>query len=169
RVRSHTTRSAGAARLWSHRGFSMVETTVVAALSITAAAAVLPVTLNTISSFRANCDAHPIVNHLAVAKMRAAANFTWSRLYIDLNSNSYRIEVWRKTGAPGWITEGGTLNLAQGNTFSFGALTIPPPGTQATLAQAPPCQDDAGNVIGNTACVLFNSRRIPIVSFGARP
>lgn len=145
----------------------MVETLAAAAVAITAAAAVVPVTLTTITSFRINGDAHAIANHLAVAKMRAAANFTWSRLYVDLSNNSFHIEVWRKTGTPGWIVEGGTERLARGDTFSFGSLTIPPPSTQVTLAQAPPCQDDTGNVIGNTACVLFNSRGIPIDTTGA--
>ena len=145
----------------------MVEVLAVAAVAITAAAAVVPVTLNTIASFRINGDAHAIGNHLANAKMRAAANFTSSRLYVDLNANSYHTEVWRKSGTPGWVTEGGIETLAHGDAFSLGGVTAPPAGTQVTLAQAPPCSDDSGNMISNTACVVFNSRGIPIDATGA--
>jgi hypothetical protein len=145
----------------------MVETLAAAAVAVTAAAAVVPVTLNTITNFRINGDAHAIVNHLAVAKMRAAANFTSSRLYVDLNANSFHIEVWRKTGVPGWMVEGGTERLAQGDAFSSGGLTAAPPATQVVLAQAPQCLDDLGNAVANTACVLFNSRGIPIDTTGA--
>src|SRR5262249_49353864 len=132
-------------------GFSMTETLAVAAVSVTAAAAVVPVTQNTIHNFRINGNAHGIVNHLAAAKMRAAANFTRTRLYVDLSTNSYQIDVWQKTGTPGWITEGGSETLSQGITFGFGTLSAAPPNTQTTLAQAPPCTDSLGTNIGNTA------------------
>ncbi len=45
-------------------------------------------------------------------------------------------------------------------------MTAAPPGTQVVLAQAPQCLDDAGNAVGNTACVVFNSRGIPIDAAG---
>lgn len=154
-------------RRGSEHGFSMVETLAAAAVSVTAAAAVAPVTLNTIYNFRINGDGHAIVNHLSVAKMRAAANFTRARLYVDLNTNSYHIEMWQKTGTPGWITEGGTVTLSRNVAFGFGTLNGAPPNTQTTLAQAPLCADDLGNTIGNTACVVFNSRGIPIDTTGA--
>jgi hypothetical protein len=42
-----------------------------------------------------------------------------------------------------------------------------PPNTQSTIAQAPPCRDNAGMGIGNTACVIFNSRGLPVDAAGA--
>jgi hypothetical protein len=49
-------------------------------------------------------------------------------------------------------------------TFGFGSLTTPPSGV-ASLAQGPACLKDdmvASNTYSNTACVMFNSRGIPI-------
>jgi len=143
------------------RGFSMVETLAAAAVSVTAAAAVVPVTMNTIHSFRISGAAHGLVNHLSVAKMRAAANFTRSRLYVDLAANTYHVEAWQKTTST-WMTEGGTDQLSSGIAFGFGGVSGAPPNTQGTLAQASQCLDNLGDAIANTACVVFNSRGIPI-------
>jgi hypothetical protein len=41
-------------------------------------------------------------------------------------------------------------------------LAAAPPNTQAAIAQAPQCLTTAGVAIANTACVVFNSRGIPI-------
>ena len=70
-------------------------------------------------------------------------------------------------GGAAWVTEGGTTNLPSRNTFSFGVVSSAPPNSQAAIAQAPACLDNAGTPIGNTACVLFNSRGIPVDSTGA--
>jgi Tfp pilus assembly protein PilV len=154
-------------RLRCQRGFSMVEQLAVGAITLTAAAAVVPATMNTVNTFRVNGGAHGIVNHLAVAKLRATANFTRSRLYADLAANSYHIEMWQKTGTPGWVVEGGIEQLPQGAAFGFGTLTAAPPGAQATLGQAPACSDNSGAAIANTACVVFNSGGIPIDATGS--
>ena len=75
----------------------------------------------------------------------------------------------------------GTVSLAQGITLCvFAALpcsaqTNQPPGTQAALAQAPACMPGTalpapngnpggGTAIANSACVVFNSRGIPVDS-----
>jgi hypothetical protein len=52
-------------------------------------------------------------------------------------------------------------------TLGFGSVTAPPPNTQAAIAQAPACRDAAGTVVANTACVVFNSRGVPIDDTGA--
>jgi hypothetical protein len=46
-------------------------------------------------------------------------------------------------------------------------VTNAPPNSQSTIGQAPTCKDDAGADIGNTACVIFNSRGVPVDSLGA--
>jgi Tfp pilus assembly protein FimT len=154
-------RSRRFAQVQDQRGFSMAETVAAVALSVTAAAAVVPATLNTVHSFRVNGNAHGLVNHLAVAKMRAAANFTRTRLYVDLATNSYHVEAWQKTTNT-WVTEGGTERLSANVTFGFGTLGAPPPNTQGTIGQASQCLDNQNNPISSTACVVFNSRGMPV-------
>lgn len=99
--------------------------------------------------------------------MRAASDFSQARVYIDLSTNSFHVETWRKTGTPAWVTEGGTTTLNANDAFSFGVVATAPPGSQTTIAHAPACRTAAGIAIGNTACVLFNSRGIPVDATGA--
>jgi len=114
-----------------------------------------------------------------LAKMRAASDFTQTRAYFDTSGQTFRIDVWNKPVSPAtsgsWVTEGGTHNLSSGVTFGYGTLTSPPPNTQASLAQAPACRNDSGaspgtgTAIANTACIVFNSRGIPIVDSTGAP
>jgi hypothetical protein len=102
-----------------------------------------------------------VSNSLAVAKMRAASDFSRVRLYVDLSTNSHHIESWDKVNSK-WVVEGGTTSLSSNVVFGFGAVGAPPPNTSAGIQQAPFCTDDAGAVIGNTACMMFNSRGVPV-------
>ncbi len=154
------------ARLHAQGGFSLAEQMAVVAVAVAAAAAVIPATVRTISSHHFKGDAHGIVSYLALAKMRSAAGFTKSRLFVDLSSGSYHLEIWQTTGAPRWVFDSGNMTLSPGVAFGFGTLAAAPPDTQAALAMAPPCQDNAGAPIGNTACIVFNSRGIPIDDVG---
>jgi hypothetical protein len=43
-------------------------------------------------------------------------------------------------------------------------VSSPPPSTQTTIAQATQCLNAAKVAIANTACILFNSRGIPVDS-----
>jgi hypothetical protein len=105
---------------------------------------------------------------MILAKMRAAADFTHARIYVDTSAQTFHLETWNKTTSS-WTTEGGTNPLATGNSFSYGSLGTPPSGTQTSIGQAPICQALAGGTgtISNTACVVFNSRGIPVDSTGA--
>jgi len=40
-----------------------------------------------------------------VARMRAAADFSHARVYVDLNSNTFHLEVWNKASGC-WKTDG---------------------------------------------------------------
>ena len=113
-------------------------------------------------------DARDLTDLLMLGKMRAAANFTHARIYADLSGQSFHLETWNKT-LNMWVTEGGVNPLATGNTFGYGSLGTPPSGTQTSIGQAPPCQALTGGngTIGSTACVVFNSRGIPVDSTGA--
>lgn len=148
-------------------GYSAIELLVVLTLAGTMAAMAAPMSMSMVSSFRLSGDAHGVSNSAATAKMTAAARFTRARLYVDLAAGAYRIETWRRTGAAGWVAEGGTSWLNNRNRFSFGSIGTPPPNTQAAVAHPAPCLDAAGVAIANTACLVYNSRGIAIDAVGA--
>jgi prepilin-type N-terminal cleavage/methylation domain-containing protein len=150
-----------------HRGFSMIELTLVIAVSLIIAGMAIPAFLTIERNLRISGDARDINGDMAVAKMRAASDFTRARLYADLAADTFRIELWNKSGVGSWVTEGGTQPLSHGVSLGFGTLGTPPPGTQAAIGQAPACLDNAGAAIPNTACIVFNSRGIPVDSTGA--
>ena len=151
----------------AQRGFSAIELLVVLAVAGTLAAMSVPMSMSMVDDFRLSGDAHDVSNSVALAKMSAAAQFTRARLYADLTANTYRVEVWRKTGAPGWVADGGTALLAPGDAFGAGTIAAPPPDSQLAVAQAPACRNNAGAAIANSACVLFNSRGISVDEAGA--
>lgn len=161
-------------------GFSTLEMLVVIAISVIITVIAVPTYLNTTAYLRVAGDLRALNGVTAQAKMRAAANFTHARVFADLNGNTYQLQVWNKTGAC-WVVDsdrtntcvtysssaptGAVLNLSQGVTYGFGSLSSGPTPGQATIAQATPCRNDANTSdIGNTACVVFNSRGIPIDS-----
>lgn len=112
-------------------------------------------------------DARNLSNALSLAKMRAAANFTQARLYVSLGGRSQHVETWSKTAVPpDWVAVNGPTLLSNGVGFTFGPVGTPPPNTQAAVAQAPLCLDKDGNAIAGTACIVFNSRGIPVDTTG---
>jgi hypothetical protein len=104
---------------------------------------------------------------------------------VDLTANTYHLEVWNKAGNGGagcWQTDGdianactviGTspvFNLSQGDIFGAGGLTTgPTPAQQPTIPTQAACQAINGGTgtIGSTACIVFNSRGIPIDTTGS--
>lgn len=162
------------------RGYSTLEMLVVVAMSLIITAIAIPSYTNIVKFVRIAGDLRNINGIAAQAKMRAAANFTRSRLYVDLAANTYHLEIWSKSGAGCWQTDGDTknpctvasspvFNLSQGDVFGFGALTSGPTPGQAAIAQATPCRNAVGANIANTACIVFNSRGIPINSNPTTP
>jgi prepilin-type N-terminal cleavage/methylation domain-containing protein len=149
------------------RGFTLLELLFVALIVATVVAIAIPMAGNTIGNARLSGDARGVTNDVAVAKMRAASDFTHARLYVDLAGNSHHVDSYVKTGTPGWLARTGPTYLSGGVSFNYGSLAAPPTGTQGTIGQAPPCLDNSGNAIANTACIVFNSRGTPIDSFGA--
>lgn len=145
----------------SPRGFSLIEILVVVGMIAVVTAIAIPMSGNAIASFRVSGDARGVANAIAVAKMRAAAKFTRVRLFVDLDGESHRLETWDKDELD-WVPEGGATELSPGVDFTTGIATEPPPDTQGTIGQAPLCHDKDDNEIANTACVIFNSRGIPV-------
>lgn len=127
----------------------------------------IPFTANTFAMFRIGGDARMILNAVSVAKMRAAASFTQARIYIDVPARTHHLEVLQKGAVPAWVADGGTKALAMGDNYGFGPALVPPPNTTAAIAQAPPCRAIDGTVIANTACIIFNSRGVPVDPAGA--
>jgi prepilin-type N-terminal cleavage/methylation domain-containing protein len=150
-------------------GFSLLEVLMVVGLTTVIAAIAVPMMSNTIGDFRIRGDARALTNAASLAKLRAASAFTQVRLYVDLSANAFHVESWQKTGTPAWVAEGGTTALSTNDTFSQGVVTAAPSNTQTTIGQAANCVNDTGVAIANTACVLFNSRGIPVAPNGAPP
>ena len=148
----------------SHRGFSLLEVLTVVVVSLIVAAFAIPMLKAIQTDMRIGGDVRGIANQIALAKMRAASDFTQARLYADLGANTYHIEIWQKSGGGSWATEGGTESLSTGVKFGMGGLSTAPPNTQGAMAQAAACKNSGGAAIANTACVLFNSRGIPVDS-----
>lgn len=147
----------------SDAGYTLIEIMAVCALVGIVAAMAVPQTASMMGGYRVKGDAQGINNLVSLAKMRAASLYSRSRVYADLNARTYRLQTWNKTTNQ-WVTEGGTNTLATGVTFGVGAITIPPPNTQAAIGQSPLCKDNAGGDIANTACITFNSRGMPVTN-----
>jgi prepilin-type N-terminal cleavage/methylation domain-containing protein len=149
-------------------GFTLLETMFVIGIIGVIAAIAVPMTGHQLSYLRLSGDARNISNALLLTKMRAAATFTQTRLYVDLGAKSFRIESWRRSPLPAeWVADGGTTSLSGSDRFDFGSVSAPPPYSQVTIGQAPGCYTSASALIANTACIVFNSRGVPIAATGA--
>jgi len=161
----------------SERGFSTLELTVVMFMSLIIAAIAVPSYVHVANYLRSMGDLRSLNAVTAQAKMRAAADFTHARIYANLGNNTFHLELWNKANNC-WRTDGDVANnctvanspvtaLSQNVTFGAAGLAVgPTPGT-AAVAQAPACITGVagpapGGAIGNTACVEFNSRGIPV-------
>ena len=144
----------------------MIELMTVVAVIGVASAVTVPITARAVGDLRLRGDAHAVANSVALAKMRATSSFSKARMFVDLSTDTFFIQVWNKTEET-WENEGGTVSTSDGVTFGYGGLDEAPPNTQTTINQSPLCDDDAGEPIAETACVTFNSRGIPVDNAGA--
>lgn len=124
----------------------------------------LPLFERTVESFRLTGTARSVANAMALAKIRAASSFTRVRLYVDRSSGTHHLERLDKSVTPAhWTTDGITTSLPNGVSFGYSPVATPPTDTQPAIDQAPNCtQDDNVTAIGNTSCIVFNSRGVPV-------
>jgi hypothetical protein len=145
----------------------MIELLATVAIAGVVAAIALPSGARTLNDLRLRGDARALHNAVALTKMRAAARFSRERIYVDLTDNSYHLQFWNKATGD-WVNEDdATIELSSGVTFGYGFLDSPPPDTQSEIGQSSNCLTRTNTAISNTACIVFNSRGIPVDSDGS--
>ena len=126
----------------------------------------LPSATRTLADVRLHNDARAIHNLTSLAKMRAAAKYTRVRVYADLAAETFVLQAFDKTTG-NWVADDLQQTLSTNVDFSFDTLPAPPSDTQAAIGQAPACKAvDGVTDIANTACIVFNSRGIPVDANG---
>lgn len=150
----------------TERGVNLMELLLVVAIAGIILRMAIPSLISTRRNYRISGDARDLTSQFVLAKMRGASDFTRTRVYAATVAKTTQVQVWNKA-TNSWRMEGGDQPLQPGISLGFGSVATPPPNTQATIAQAPLCLDAAGADIANTACILFNSRGVPINSTGA--
>jgi prepilin-type N-terminal cleavage/methylation domain-containing protein len=147
-------------------GFSAVELLFVVAIVGGLAAIGVPISNAIIDDIKLKGDAQTLSAAIARTKMASSAKFTHSRLRVNLNTGTHRVEMWQRTGVPGWVAGDDEVRLSDRARFGFSTVAAAPPNTQAVIAQAPQCRDDLDVPIANTACVIFNSRGMSVTPAG---
>jgi len=134
------------ARVRNQKGFSLIELMIVVAIALIIAAFAVPQITETLRNYRLAGDARNIKSEILLAKMRAAARFTRSRVRADFNARTFQTDLWNKTTST-WdpVAVGAPQILSQGVTYGVAGMTDPPVDpvtgdpTQALLGQAAEC------------------------------
>jgi Tfp pilus assembly protein FimT len=145
----------------SSPGYSLVELMAFMAVMVTLAAFIMPFTRSSLNALNLSSDARNLLSAVSLAKMRAAASFSQARVVVNTASGTFHVERFQKSPVA-WIPEGNVRSLSPTVSFGFGSLTAAPPNTQPAIGQAPVCLDAAGVAMAGTACIVFNSRGVPV-------
>jgi prepilin-type N-terminal cleavage/methylation domain-containing protein len=145
-------------------GFTFLEIVAVLAILGIISAIALPSITRGLANMRLNGAARGLSNTAAVAKTKAASQFTRARLYVDRNAQTFHVEIWNGTTNQ-WVADGAITALPTGVTFGWGPVGAPPTNMLPQAIQwALACRDNASpsNPINQTSCIEFNSRGIPV-------
>lgn len=147
----------------SSSGFSLIEIMVAMAVLGILGAMAVPMVASTTSGIKLRDHANAIADLVGLAKMRAASQFSRTRVNVDIKGGTYVIQR-QDPATREWSDEQAAMTLPTGISFSWGALDTAPPNTQDGDVPkfAAACVDKDGKDIDGTACVMFNSRGIPI-------
>ncbi len=148
-------------------GYTVIELLAVVAVVGIVSAMALPSIEGSLAAHRFKGDARAISHLVALAKLRAAARFTRARVYVDVPERTYVLQTWDRE-ADVWVDEGLPARLSNGVAFGFAALDAPPPDTQDELRFSPMCTVALSTLelVPRTACVVFNSRGLPVLGDG---
>lgn len=150
-------------------GFTLLELLIVVGLVGVLGALAVPMIGSAMATEGIKADAQALTNLVGLAKMRASAGFTRARVRANLTDGTFMLERWDKQAAA-WVVEGGLQSSYRNVRFGFATLSTPPPNTQTAIGMSPPCRigiEMGGPTLGNTACIVFNSRGLPIDGDGA--
>ena len=117
-------------------GFTTIELLIVLLLLLALAAIGMPMMANTTADFRLTGDARNLNGAVGLAKMRAASAFSQARVFLDLDSGTYRVDTLSKGSSPSWSATGGSGALSAGVAAGYGSIDAPPPNTQNAIGQA---------------------------------
>lgn len=131
-------------------GFGLVELLIVMAAVLVVCGIALPSIENTLGALRGTWASRSLSAELYLARMRANAKFTKTRVRVDPSQKTFQLEVFDKTSNT-FQTEGGTQYLDKRISLGYGSITTPA-GSQTTIEQS--------------TAVTFNSRGIPITDSG---
>jgi len=154
-------------------GFSLLELLVVIVILGVVAAMAIPTWQRMRKNARLSGDAHSIASTLSIAKMRAAADFTYSRVFLFTGTDQtqyFRVDVWNKTANTGgtgcWVPDsiaspvagncitdssvkGGETYLSIGVSAGYGSVSTSPDST-VTFGQASNCKGGGTTATGST-------------------
>ncbi|MHB8652608.1 MAG: prepilin-type N-terminal cleavage/methylation domain-containing protein [Terriglobia bacterium] len=175
------------ARASRTKGFSMLELLIVIAIIMIMAAAAILMMGPTLQNYRLTGDARSIASSLALARMRAAAQFTHAEVCFDFTGgncsptaapNTYQVEVFNKvTGkfapeaasAPQALSQGDIFVPVCPNPGCFPAGMPQVPPQASTPAAAPQQGTGNGPAPVGFAQIIFNSRGLALDPLSGPP
>jgi Tfp pilus assembly protein FimT len=130
----------------------------------------IPAVQSTMAAYRGSAAATGVAGQLSLAKMRAGAGFTRSRVTIDTSNNTYRREMFDKASSS-YVLDSTDQTLGSGVAFGYGGIVLPA-GGQATIEQSTQIifnsrglpVDEGGSPVGNHAIYLNNDGRFYAVT-----
>lgn len=150
----------------SDGGYSLIEVMVAMTVLAVLGSFAVPMVESTTNGIKLRDRAEAVSNLVGLAKMRATSQFSKSRVYVDLISDSYVMQLWDRDAGT-WVDDEAAVTLPSGIEFGFAQVDEPPPNTQDTIGFAAACTNDLDQPIDKTACINFNSRGIPIDAAGS--